>query len=389
MNKSPAARMQTLPSNFFADIEAQIAAMQAGGQDVIRLDVGSPDLPPPPSVIETLERSARSPDHHGYQPHLGPQRLRQAWAEMYRQLYGIELDPERQVLPLLGSKEGIFNFTQAWAGPGDVVLAPDPGYMTYARAAAFAGAEVYPLPLLPGNAFLPDLEAIPPEIARRARLLWLNYPNNPTAAVAGRDFMASAVAFARRHDLWLCHDAAYARVTFDGYRAPSVLEIPGAEGVAVEFNSLSKSHNMAGWRVGAALGNSEALQPLFRLKSNLDSGHFLPVMEAAVAALGTDQSWLDERNRVYQRRRDAVVPALRDIGLDAALPQGSIYVWCAVPHGWNSLDFTLEILGKACVSLTPGTVFGEQGEGYVRLALTAGTERLEEAMQRLAEWRRS
>jgi LL-diaminopimelate aminotransferase len=381
--------MQSLPSNFFADIEARVAAMLAGGQDVIRLDVGSPDLPPPPAVIATLERSARSPDHHGYQPHLGPQRLRQAWAEMYHNLYGVDLDPERQVLPLLGSKEGIFNFTQAWVGPGDVVLTPDPGYMTYARAAAFAGAEVYPLPLLPERGFLPDLEAVPQEVARRARLLWLNYPNNPTAAVADRDFMASAVAFARQHDLWLCHDAAYARVTFDGYRAPSVLEIPGAGQVAVEFNSLSKSHNMAGWRVGAALGNSEALGPLFRLKSNLDSGHFLPVMEAAVTALGTDQSWLDERNRVYQGRRDIVVPALRDLGLEAAVPQGSIYVWGAVPPGHTGLEFVKDALEGACVSLTPGAVFGEQGEGYVRLALTAGTERLEEAMRRLAEWRRS
>jgi LL-diaminopimelate aminotransferase len=225
MNKSPSARLQSLPSNFFADIEARVAAMLAAGQDVIRLDVGSPDLPPPPAVIETLLQSARSPGHHGYQPHLGPQRLRQAWAEMYERLYGIDLDPGRQVLPLLGSKEGIFNFIQAWVGPGDVVLAPDPGYMTYARAAAFAGAEVYLLPLLPEHGFLPNLDAVPQEVARRARLLWLNYPNNPTAAVAGRDFMASAVAFARQHDLWLCHDAAYAG-DLRRLPAPSVLEIP-------------------------------------------------------------------------------------------------------------------------------------------------------------------
>ncbi len=377
--------MQQLPSNFFANIEAHIAAMQAEGCDILRLDIGSPDLPPHPSVIEALAETARQPGSHGYQPHTGQPGLRQAWAEMYRRQYAVELDPQGEIVPLLGSKEGIFHLIQACIDPGDVVLGPDPAYMTYERGTLFAGGQFYPLPLLPQNGFLPDLDSVPVEVLKRAKMLWLNYPNNPTAAVATSEFFARAVEFARRHDLLLCHDAAYTQVVFDGYHAPSLLEIPGAKEVAVEINSLSKSHNMAGWRVGAAAGSRQALAALFRLKTNVDSSHFLPVLQGALAAMQVEQSWIDARNEVYRQRRDIIVSALHEIGLPVASPKASIYVWSPVPAGWSSLDFTNALLEQAHVSLTPGTVFGPAGEGFARIAFTAPNEKIEEAMRRLAE----
>jgi LL-diaminopimelate aminotransferase len=305
---------------------------------------------------------------------------------MYRRVHGVELDPEREVLPLLGSKEGIFHLGLAFIGPGDAALAPDPGYVTYRRGAAFAGGEVYPVPLLPERDYLPDLDALPPEALRRAKILWLNYPNNPTAAVATRQFFAQAVDFAREHRLLLCHDAAYAQVSFDGGAQPSLLEAPGAKEVAVEFNSLSKSHNMAGWRVGALVGNAQVVSALYRLKTNADSGHFRPVLEAAEAALSGDQGWLQERNRVYQGRRDAVVEGLRGLGWTVRAPKAGLYVWSPLPAGWDCETFVVEALEKAHVSLTPGTVFGPGGAGHIRIALTAPEARLGQAMECLKEW---
>jgi LL-diaminopimelate aminotransferase len=378
--------LDSFSTMFFADLNRRIKAMQNAGVDIIRLDIGSPDLPPPPEIIQALSRAAEQPDRHGYVAHLGPPALRQAWSELYRREFGVELDPETQVIPLLGSKEGIFHLSLALLDPGDLVLVPDPGYMTYLRGAQFAGAQPRFVPLLPERGYLPDLGAIPVEIARQARLLWLNYPNNPTSATADLAFFTEAVAFARENDLLLCHDAAYAQVTYDGYRAPSVLQVPGAAEVAVEFNTLSKSHNMAGWRAGVAAGNEPALHSLYTLKTNVDSGHFLPVWEAAVAAMAGDQSWIQERNRVYQQRRDLVLPVLNALGLAAGLPQASLYAWFAVPEGWSSEGFSHALLEEARLALTPGTVFGPGGQGYVRLALTAPEERLAEAMIRLAEW---
>jgi LL-diaminopimelate aminotransferase len=383
--KSASVRMHHLTTHFFATLGARIEVMKLAGVDVIRLDEGSPDLPPAPHIIETLCHSAASPRAHGYQSQKGTVALRTAWAEMYRRVHVVELDPDREVVPLLGSKEGIFHFISAFIDPGDVVLIPDLAYITYTRATQFAGGDPYFMPLRPENAFLPDLQAIPRDVLRRAKLLWLNYPNNPTAAVASREYFASAVEFARTNNLLLCHDAAYTQVTFDGYRAPSLLEIPGAKEVAVEFNSLSKSHNMAGWRVGALVGNAEALRAFYTIKTNVDSGQFLPVMDACVAAMTGDQSWLEERNRVYGERRDVVLRALNALGLRAERPKASLYVWSPVPQGWTSLDFMNLVLDQAHVSLTPGTVFGESGEGYMRFSLTAPVGRLEEAMQRMTD----
>lgn len=376
-------RTQSIPGNFFAQLEQRIQALQRSGGDIIRLDIGSPDLPPPRHILEALIQSASNPDHHGYQAHLGPATLRQAWASYYQQAFGVKLDPERQIIPLLGSKEGIFHLIQAWIDPGDVVLVPDPGYMTYTRGTLFAGATPIYFPLRWKNHYLPDLDEIPEAVLKRARMLWLNYPNNPTGASAGKELLAEAVRFAQRHNLLLCHDAAYSQVVMEGERQASVLEIPGASEVAVEFNSLSKSHNMPGWRVGAAVGREDALAALFKVKTNVDSGHFLPVMDAAVAGLSGDQTWMRERNAIYRQRRDIVLAGLEKVGWQTFRPQAAIYVWAAVPGGRSSLDFVTEVLEKTHVSLAPGVVFGQEGEGFVRIALTTPADRLEEAMGRL------
>jgi LL-diaminopimelate aminotransferase len=384
-----AERMRHLAPHFFAARGARIAELRAAGADLIRLDEGSPDLPPPPAVIEALGRTAAQPDRHGYQSHRGPAALREAWAETYRRIWGVDLDPLAEILPLLGSKEGIFHLSLAYIGPGDIALVPDPGYATYERGPLFAGGEIYRMPLLAENGYLPDLDAIPPEVLRRARLLWLNYPNNPTAAVAPLAFFERAVDLAKRHGLLVCHDAAYSRVVFAGEAAPSILRVPGALDVAVEFNTLSKSHNMAGWRSAALLGNPQAVQALYTLKTNADSSHFLPVFEASIEALRTGQGWLDARNQEYRRRRDALLAGLRALGMDVPAPAAAMYVWAGVPSGWRSLDFAEGALEAAQVSFSPGEVFGPAGDGYLRFALTAPVECIEQAVGRLREWMES
>lgn len=378
-----AGRLRNLGPQFFAGLNRRLAELQAAGCDVIRLDVGSPDLPPPAHVIEALSRAAAQPDRHGYQPHSATPGLRRAWAGLYERLYEVKLDSESQVLPLMGSKEGIFHLALALLNPGDIVLAPDPGYMTYTRGAQISGGVPYMMPLRVENNYLPDFDLIPEHILARARLLWLNYPNNPTGAVAGLDFFHQAVEFARRHNLLVCHDAAYAQVTFDGYTAPSLLQVPGAAEVAVEFNTLSKSHNMAGWRVGAALGNAEALRSLFAIKSNADSGHFLPVLEAAEAAINGDQSWIPARNERYARRRDILVEALQATGWETESPKAALYVWAAPPPGWEPQALAQALLEEVYVSVTPGEVFGDSGNGHLRFAFTTPSERLREAVNRL------
>jgi LL-diaminopimelate aminotransferase len=385
---SPAHRMENLQPHFFAGLGRRIRDMVASGLDVIRLDEGSPDLPPPPRSIEALQNAARRTDTHGYQEHRGPRSLRQAWAEMYDRLYQVKLDADSEIIPLQGSKEGIFHFTLAFVDPGDVVLIPDPGYITYTRSTLFAGGIPHPLPLLAENDWMPDLDAIPEDIAARAKLIWLNYPNNPTTAVATTEFFAKVINFARQHNLLVCHDAAYSQVTFDGYRAPSILEVRGAREVAVEFNSLSKSHNLAGWRVGALIGRPDVLQSYFNLKTNADSSHFLPLLEGATAAMTMDRSWIDERNEVYRQRRDLVLTGLHALDILVPAPKASLYIWCPIPVVWSSIRFADDALEQAHVSLTPGVVFGQHGEGYVRISITAPLSRLEQAMERLSIWYR-
>jgi LL-diaminopimelate aminotransferase len=378
----PASRLTT---NFFATLNAEVARLKASGSNIIRLDIGSPDLPPATHIIEALNKSAKDDNNHGYQSHLGTDALRTAWADMYQRVHNVSLDPAG-IIPLLGSKEGVFHVSLALLNPGDVVLVPDPSYLTYTQSAHFAGAETFSLPLLPEYGYLPDLTAIPLDVVRKAKILWLNYPNNPTGATAPKAFFAKAVEYCRKHEILLCHDAAYTQVTFGGYNAPSILEIPGAMEVAVEFNSLSKSHNMAGWRLGVAVGQAEALSALLKLKTHVDSGHFLPVLQAAVAAMTGDQTWLEIRNAIYQERRDKAVAGFREMGFNPMDPQASLYVWCPVPDGWDSDSFVLELLERANVSLAPGSIFGPSGSGYLRLSLTQPVAQIRQAMDRIQCW---
>lgn len=376
-------RIEGLDLQYFARLAPVLNQLASSGMDVIRLDIGSPDLPPTWRVIEALARSAQSGSHHGYQSHKGIPRLRKAWTSYYCSTFKVELDPEQEVLPLLGSKEGIFHLSQAILNSGDVALIPDPGYLTYASGASVSSAEPFFLELRPENDYLPDLGEVPREITQRVRILWLNYPNNPTGAVAKGNFFEQVISYAQQHEILVCHDAAYTGVTFDGYRAPSILEFPGAKEVAVEFNSLSKSHNMAGWRVGVAVGNSNALRSLYTLKTHADSGQFLPIMEAAIEALTGDQGWIVERNEVYRQRRDLVAETLGNLKVDALKPRGAIYIWFRCPAGWSSTELTRALLQNIGVSMAPGVIFGHNGDDFVRLSLCAPEERLAEAMERV------
>jgi LL-diaminopimelate aminotransferase len=386
LSKSPSNfPINKLEENFFATLNTRIAQLTASGADIIRLDVGSPDLPPAPHIVETLMKFSQNPNCHGYQPHQGTPALRDAWAKLYERNHNLSLDPQ-WIVPLLGSKEGVFHLSLAILNPGDLVLVPDPGYQTYSQGAYFAGAQPIRLPLLPENNYLPDFTNFPAEIARNVKILWLNYPNNPTGATAHLDFFSQAVDFCRQNDILLCHDAAYTMITFDGYYAPSILEVPGATEITLEFNTLSKTYNMAGWRLGAAIGNPEALKALLKLKTHADSGQFRPIIEAAIAAMLGDQSWLVERNTVYQQRRDVVVAALNGMGLSPYQPQASLYVWCPLPGDWDSTSLVLKLLDQAHVALAPGSLFGPSGNGYLRISLTQPLKRIENGMERMADW---
>ncbi len=379
-----ADRVATLPPYVFATIEQRIAAARASGVDVISLGVGSPDLPPPPHIIEALCAAASRPDTHGYAGYFGTPALRGAIATYYARRFGVSLDPEREILPLLGSKEGLANMALAFVDPGDVVLAPDPGYPTYRMGAIMTGGAYHPLPLRKERGYLPDLDAVPGDVAKRATLLWLNYPNNPTGACASREFLAEAVAYCREHDIVLGYDNAYCDVTYEGYVAPSILEVPGAREVAVEFNSLSKTYNMAGWRVGMAVGNAQALRALATIKTNVDSGMFRAVQDAAATALLGDRDWLAERNRTYERRRDAVLEWLPAAGLAADKPLGGLYVWARTPAGVDAEAWAISALERTGVWLTPGTAFGPHGAGHLRISICVPEERLREAGKRLS-----
>jgi LL-diaminopimelate aminotransferase len=331
--------------------------------------------------------AARRPDTHGYGPSGGSASLRAAFASYYLDRFDLQLDPEKEILGLIGSKEGIFNLSQVLINPGDLVLLPDPCYPVYPVGAVIAQAETYSVPLLAENAFLPDLDAIPDEIADRAKLMWLNYPNNPTGAIAPFEFFEKVVAFAKKHQIVIAHDAPYVDVCFDNYHAPSILQVPGAKEVAVEFNSLSKTYNMAGWRVGVAAGNPEIIRLLRMYKSQMDSSLFKPVMQAAETALLGDQDWIEGRNRVYQERRDLIVATLQEVGFALEVPKASLYVWAHLPEPWtDSIAFCDTLIRQTGVSITPGVVYGESGAGFVRVSLVTPVKRLAEAMARMKKW---
>ncbi|CAN5138283.1 LL-diaminopimelate aminotransferase [soil metagenome] len=376
-----AARIRELPPYLFAELDRKVAAKRAEGADVISLGVGDPDLPTPSHVVEALRRAAGDPATHRYPSYFGLPAFRDAIAVWYQQRFGVELHADHEVLPLIGSKEGLAHLSLAIIDPAGEALVPDPGYPVYAASTVLAGGRPVPMPLTAESGFLPNLQDLRPSLDARA--LWLNYPSNPTAAVADLEFFASAVAFAREHDLLLCHDAAYAEITFDGYVAPSVLQVPGAREVAIEFGSLSKTYNMTGWRVGYAVGNREAIAALSALKTNLDSGIFDAVQHAAVAALSGPQDHAEAMRAVYQKRRDVVVSAFRDLGVSLEPPLGSIYVWVPTPGGRSSAEYAGELLNEAAVVVAPGTGYGDRGEGYIRISLTVSDDRLEEAMERI------
>jgi LL-diaminopimelate aminotransferase len=376
-------RLRSLPPYHFAAYARKIAELRAGGVDVISLSMGDPDLPTPPEIIDALSDAARDPVNQRYPEYAGMPELRAAFAGWFERRFGVTLDSGREIVPLIGSKEGLAHLPLAVMDPGDLALMPDPNYPVYPTAVALAGGECYELPLAAESGWLPDLEAIPAEVVARARTLWLNYPNNPTGAAAPMDFFERAVRFAREHDILLVHDMAYAEVYFEGYRPPSILEVAGAKDIAVEFHSLSKSYNMAGFRIGALVGNATIVEAMTRLKSNLDTGIFRPIQVAAIRALQLPEDWVTGRNATYQRRRERVVEACRALGMRVEVPQAGLYVWPHIPEGQSSNAFAMQLLGQTGVAVTPGTNFGARGEGYVRISLTVPDARLDEAMGRL------
>ena len=378
-----ARRLDAVPPYVFAQLERAIEAKQRAGVDVISLGIGDPDLPTPEAVVEAMSRAIRDPGTHQYPSNRGSEEFRSAAAGFYADRFGVELDPATDVLPVLGGKEGVSHVALACLDPGDVCLSPDPGYPPYTSGPLFAGAEVHYLPLEEENDFLPSLDAVEPGVARRANLLFLNYPNNPTGAVAGPELFAAAVEFARRHDLIVVHDSAYSEICFDGYLAPSFLETPGAKHVGVEIFSVSKGWNMTGWRAGLMAGNADVVERYRQLKTNVDSGMFEALQSATVAALTDARGFPREMSEIYRRRRDLVAGALRAIGLDVALPRATPYFWARVPEGYTSASFVELVLEEAAVVLSPGPAFGPSGEGFFRISLTVPDERLAEAVERI------
>ena len=381
-----AKRVESLPPYLFVEISKKIAAKRAQGIDVISFGIGDPDRPTPTPILQALHAASDDPQNHRYPESDGLPELRAAIADWYAQRFGVRLDPNDEILPLIGAKEGIAHIALCFVDPGQVALVPDPGYPVYAIGTMFAGGTSHFLPLREENDWLPDFAAIPRDVLDRATILWLNYPNNPTGAVAPREFYDETVAFARRHNLVICHDNAYSEVAYDGYRPPSFLQAEGARETGIEFHSLSKSYNMTGWRIGMAVGNRDIINALMRVKSNIDSGIPQAIQRMAIAALSGDQTVIAESNAILQRRRDRVVEALRGIGLRVQMPKAGLYVWARVPDGLSSVEFATRLLEEQAVVVTPGNGYGESGEGYVRLSLTTPDDQLETGLQRIAQW---
>jgi LL-diaminopimelate aminotransferase len=380
---TPSKRLEAIPPYKFQELEQQIADKRAAGIDVISLGIGDPDEPTYSHVVEAMREAVAVADYHRYPSNRGRDEFRQAFAEFYDRRFGVEIDPKGEVIPAIGAKECIYNLCFAFLDPGDVALASDPGYPVYTGGPILAGAEAELLPLVPDLGFAPDLGAVPADVAARARLMFVNYPNNPTGAVVPDGFFEQVVAFAREHEILVVHDNAYSETTYDGYVAPSFLATPGAKEVGVEVFSLSKGYNMTGWRCAAILGNAEAIQTYWRLKTNVDSGLFEAIQMAGVAALEGPGEPLERMNQTYARRRDLVVSALTEIGVQVDSPKGTIYVWAPVPEGHTSTSFCELVLEEAAVVISPGSMYGPSGEGFFRITLTAPDERIEEAVERM------
>jgi LL-diaminopimelate aminotransferase len=376
-------RVKKLPPYLFKEIDRKKEEVRARGVDIIDLGVGDPDIPTPEHIISALKRAAEDPANHKYPSYTGMADFNEAVARWYKKRFGVTLDPAREVVTLIGSKEGIAHLPLAFINPGDIALVPSPAYPVYNIGTQFAGGTSYFMDLLKENDFLPDISSIPPEVAKKAKLMFLNYPNNPTSAVANIDFFESVVEFAEKYNIIVCHDAAYSEMAFDGYRPLSFLEIADAKSVGMEFHSLSKTYNMTGWRIGFAVGHPEVIGGLGQIKSNIDSGAFQAVQLAGIEALEGDQSCVEDMCRIYAERRDILVEGLKKIGLAVIPPCATFYLWIEVPKGYTSAEFTAHLLTKAGIVTTPGNGFGSAGEGYIRIALTVDKERIKEAVERV------
>lgn len=378
-----ATRIKTLPPYLFAAIDKMKQEAIARGVDIINLGIGDPDLPTPGPIIESVAKAAQDPKHHQYPSYEGMLSFRKAVTGWYKRRFNVTLDPTDEVLTLIGSKEGIGHIHLAFVDPGDIVLVPSPGYPVYPVGTSFCGGTSHFMPLTKANGFLPDLSAIPKDMAKKAKLMWLNSPNNPTSAIMTKDDFKRAIEFAQDHQIIICHDAAYSEIYYDGKRPVSFMEVEGAKDVGVEFHSLSKTYNMTGWRIGFVVGNKAILAALGKVKSQLDSGVFEAVQEAGITALGLDDSVTDGIRKIYQERRDTIVPGLKKLGLELDAPPAAFYIWVTVPQGYTSASFTAHLLEKAGIVTTPGNGFGAPGEGYIRMTVCTTKERLAEAVERI------
>ncbi|MCK9585647.1 LL-diaminopimelate aminotransferase [Methanothrix soehngenii] len=376
-----ADRIKNLPPYLFAGIDKAKQEARARGVDVIDLSVGDPDLPTPDHIVQALKQAANDSSNHQYPSYEGKLAFRNAVADWYKKTFDIDLDPKNEVLTLIGSKEGIAHAPLAFINPGDVALVPDPAYPVYATATAFAGGEPAIMPLLRENGFLPDLDAIPADVARRAKIMFLNYPNNPIGATASEKFFGELVDYARDHNIIIMHDNPYSEIYYDGNRSLSILEIDGAKDVAVEFHSLSKTYNMTGWRIGSVVGNADVVAGIGKVKSNIDSGTFGAVQDAGIVALSSPKEVVDEIRKVYQQRIEILYKALKDIGLELEKPRATLYLWAWVKG--SSIDYAAKLLERTGIVATPGLGFGKYGEGYMRFSITRETKRVEEAARRL------
>lgn len=378
-----AERLKRLPPYLFKELDRLRDEVKAQGVDVIDFGVGDPDLPTPHHIVEALKKAVEDPSTHRYPSYSGMHDFRDCVARWYKRRFGVDLEPSREVIVLIGSKEGIAHIPLAFINPGDLALVPTPAYPVYHTGTIFAGGESYFMPLLEKNGFLPDLDSIPEDVAKRAKMMFINYPNNPTSAVAEEEFFRRVVDFAKTYNIIVCHDAAYSELAFDGYRPISFLQVEGAKEVGIEFHSLSKTYNMTGWRLGFAVGNEEVIQGLGQVKSNIDSGAFNAIQMAGVAALEGDQTCVEEICRIYKERRDVLVAGLQSAGLRPIIPKATFYVWCRIPENTTSTEFSMRLLKEAGIVTTPGNGFGKHGEGYIRFALTVPVERIEEAIERI------
>ncbi|MFQ5899994.1 MAG: LL-diaminopimelate aminotransferase [Thermodesulfobacteriota bacterium] len=379
----PAERIANLPPYLFAEIDRLIQEVKSKGTDIIDFGVGDPDLPTPKPIINTMKMEVEASENHSYPSYEGLLQFRESVAGWYKRRFNVDLDPITEVISLIGSKEGIAHIPLAFTNPGDFNLAPDPAYPVYNIATLFAGGQTFFMPLLKENGFLPDLTTIPREVAKNTKLMFLNYPNNPTAAVADEKFFLKVIDFARENNIIVCHDAAYTEMSYDGYRPISFFEVEGAKEVGIEFHSLSKTYNMTGWRIGFAVGNEKVISGLSKVKTNIDSGVFKAIQYAGIEALEGNRSCIDNMQKVYQERRDILVNGLKGLGLNVEPPKATFYLWFDVPKGYTSQDFATHLLSNAGIVITPGNGFGKYGEGYARISMTVDKGRIGEALERI------